>query len=158
MDILIYPNEILSKPCEIVTEFNQELSELIKNMSEAMLKANGIGLSANQVGILKSLFIMKDTKGVIHEFINPKLLELNGNVKANEGCLSAPGIFLPIIRPETVVLEFQNKNGEHKKIYAEGIEARCIQHEMEHLIGDFYFNRVNRQMRKAAISTLRKRK
>lgn len=100
--------------------------------------------------------IIRDAKGTIHEFINPQIVSTDGSVIMNEGCLSAPGIFLTITRPESLQIKFQDRTGESKQVVAEGIEARTILHEMEHLRGDFYFNRVNRVQRKAAEKMLKK--
>lgn len=117
---------------------------------------SGLGLAAPQIGNLSSVFIVKDSKHTIHAFVNPKILETDGAILLQEGCLSAPGIFLPISRPEGVFIEYQDLNGTTQKLAAEGVDARAILHEMDHLQGKFYFDLVNRQARKAAISKLKK--
>lgn len=156
MKILIYPNSMLSVLTEPVLSFNEHLIDVLEGMKTAMLNAKGLGLSANQVGIDKQILIIRDAKGTIHEFINPQIISTDGSVIMNEGCLSAPGIFLTITRPESLQIKFQDRTGESKQVVAEGIEARTILHEMEHLRGDFYFNRVNRVQRKAAEKMLKK--
>jgi peptide deformylase len=157
MNIIKYPNDILETPCEPVTEFNDELRDIITKMKDVMQKAGGIGLSANQVGISKSFFIIKDSKGSIVEFINPKIIDVEGMVNFREGCLSAPNVYLNVFRPEAVLIEYQDVTGEKRKTYAEGLEARTILHEYDHLQGVFYFSKVNRATRKAALSQLKRR-
>jgi peptide deformylase len=156
MKLIYYPNPVLIAPTETVTIFDHELKQITTSMTEVMLKYNGIGLAAPQIGLSKKIFVMKDHKGNIHEFINPKIVNTDFNIVMREGCLSAPGIYLEISRASAVVLQYQNIDGEDKKIIAEGLEARCIQHELEHLNQDFYFNRVNRSIRKIAISKMKK--
>lgn len=134
------------------------LVSIVDKMSIVMLANNGLGLSANQVGLNICLFIMQDGKRNIHAICNPKLISVDGMVTMDEGCLSAPGIFLSIARPESICIEFQNIEGETKRVIAEGIEARTILHEMEHLEGKFYFDQVNRKLRKEAISKLKRSK
>jgi peptide deformylase len=158
MKLISYPNVLLDTKCESVTEFNEELGKTLDEMKNIMLQHNGIGLSANQVGITKSMFVMQNNKKEIFEIINPKILEVAGLIDMSEGCLSAKDIFLNIIRPESVMFQYQDRNGEIKKAMAEGIEARCIQHEIEHLNGIFYFSKVNRQARKILKSKLKKNK
>lgn len=117
---------------------------------------NGLGLAANQIGSNLSVFIIKDNKKNIIEFINPKIIKSYGEIILNEGCLSAPGIVLQVKRSEFVEVEYQDLLGESKSIIAEGMEARCLLHEYDHLQGKFYFELVNRATRKAAISKLKK--
>jgi peptide deformylase len=125
-------------------------------MARLMRLHGGVGLAAPQIGVLSSVFIIKDNKHNVIEFINPKIISTDGTILLNEGCLSAPKIFLPIPRAESVHLEYQNLQGETKQVVAEGIEARAILHEYDHLQGKFYFDLVNRATRKAAISKLEK--
>lgn len=156
MNILLYPNASLERVCEPVTEFSDSLRGTLKEMEELMLGANGLGLSANQVGINKRFFIIKDNKGIVHHMINPKLLEIDGMSLMNEGCLSFPGLVTRIARPESVVLEYQTADGEQKKIMAEGLEARAIQHELEHLDGKIFLNNLNRQQRRQSLKMYEK--
>lgn len=158
MKIIHYPDPILLKPCEPINKFDDSLHKTLDEMKILMIQSNGIGLAANQVGISKSFFIIKDNKGDIVEFINPKIIDSEGTVNVNEGCLSAPGIYLPVSRPEAILIEYQDRTGEQKRSVAEGIEARVILHEYDHLLGIFYFSKVNRAVRKQALSKLRKTK
>lgn len=158
MKILKYPNITLTSLSTPVLVFDESLCALIEEMKTVMLQANGLGLAAPQVGINKQLFIMKDSKDNIIEIINPELISSEGDNLSKEGCLSAPNIYLNVHRAEYVTIKYKNMAGEEKKAVAEGLEARIIQHEMEHLMGDFYFNRVNRATRKIALAQLRKQK
>lgn len=156
LKLVLYPNPILETPCTPVTEFGPELSDIIVEMKDIMQKHGGIGLAANQVGLSIQLFIMKDKKGNIHEFINPKIIDTDGMILTEEGCLSTPGIFIPVSRPESVLVEYQDKTGETKRVVAEGLEARVLLHEYDHLQGIVNLSKVNRQIRKSVLSRLKK--
>lgn len=155
MNILRYPHSSLLSPCTTISDFSS-IPALVTEMTTTMLTNGGIGLAANQVGHNIRLFILKDKNNTIHTFANPRIISTDGLILMEEGCLSAPGIRLNIQRPETLVIEYQDENGEKKSSVATGLDARIIQHEIEHLLGDFYFNRVNRAIRKRAIAILRK--
>jgi peptide deformylase len=156
MKLLYYPNVSLTTKCEPIVEFNEELHALLDQMKQVMLEHKGVGLSANQVGVHKQVMLMQDNKNNVHELINPVIVDTQGMVSMSEGCLSAPNVYIPVARPEAVLIQYQDRTGEVKKVMAEGLEARVILHEMDHLQGEFYFNRVNRQTRKAAIAKLKK--
>lgn len=156
MKLLYYPNKQLDTPTKEVINFDETLIKILGDMALIMKEHNGLGLSANQVGIDLSMFIIKDSKDNIHEIINPKLLDSEGLVSISEGCLSFPGIYIPITRGETIELSYQNKLGEIQRGMAYGMEARTILHELEHLQGINYLSKVNRATRKAALSQLKK--
>lgn len=158
MKLLFYPNKILEQKCDMVINFDVELGETLDEMKKVMEAHNGIGLAANQVGLTKRIIIIKTSKGETYEFINPVIIEMDGMITMQEGCLSAKSIYLNITRPSDVLLQYQDRTGEIKKIMAQGIEARTILHECEHLDGKFYFSKVNRQERKIAKAKLRKLK
>jgi peptide deformylase len=155
MKIVYYPDPILMSPCAPVVDFTP-IPALITDMTTIMNSNNGIGLAANQVGHSIKLFIIKDKQGKIHSFVNPSIIDTDRKVIMQEGCLSAPGIYLNIERPAAIQVAFQNELGEHKKIIAEGLEARTILHEYDHILGTFYFSKVNRAIRKRAIAEMRK--
>jgi len=157
-NLVLYPNPILSKPTTQVVDFNEEIHKILDNMREIMLKYNGLGLASNQLGYNYSMFIMKEAnakkEGVI-EFINPKIVETsNLLVNAPEGCLSAPGVYVDIVRPQELLIEAYNRYGEVFKGVLYDIEARCAAHELEHLEGKFFLDKVNRQQRRAALRKL----
>jgi len=134
---------ILKKVCRPVTEFNEKLATLLDDMGETMIAANGLGLAGPQVGMLRRVFvaldIYEDEDGneveEIIEFVNPEILEKEGAVASFEGCLSFPERNGLITRPQYVRARAQDRNGEWFEIEAEGILARCICHENDHLNG-----------------------
>lgn len=148
-----YPDELLNKKCEEVKVFSPDLDELLNSMKTIMLENNGMGIAANQVGSDKRIFLM-NTKQGIYEFINPKIVSREGTQFIEEGCLSAPGVFLQIPRTEQIIVEAQDRTGTIFTILAVDLEAVCIQHEIDHLDGVFYFEKVNRQQRKFALKQL----
>lgn len=154
MEIVKYPHEALSTVCTPVTEFNEELHKILDAMIPVMEQAHGIGLAANQVGITKRFFLMKDKKGKVWEFINPEIIAHDGGQQINEGCLSAPGVFVQVPRFGSVTVKAQNRSGEEFQIIAEEIEAVCIQHEIDHLQGIFFIEKTSRNQRRAALRQL----
>lgn len=156
MNLRYFPDLALSNKCVPVVHFNDELNEMIADMKNVMSAHNGLGIASNQCGYNKNVMLVKDNKGAIHEFINPVIIETQGMTTMKEGCLSAPSVFLNISRPESVLLQYQDRTGESHKIMAEGQEARCILHEMDHLLGVSFLDKVNRSVRKAALSQIKK--
>jgi len=155
MKLVKYPNDILGVKCELVTEFTPEFHQILDDMHQIMVDNNGIGLAANQIGISKRFFVMKDMKGKLWDFINPKIVSTDGSFAINEGCLSAPGVNLIIPRFQYVTVEAQDRHGEPFKIGAQDIEAVCIQHEYDHLEGVFFLEKVSRQQRRAALRSMK---
>jgi len=158
MKIYMYPDELLKQKCNSVTSFGPELHKILDEMLSTMKEANGIGLSANQVGYLMCMFIMLDKTGKVWEFINPQLIDKDGLQYLNEGCLSAPGVFVQIQRSDNITVKAQDRFGIEFTISTDGLEAVCIQHEMDHLNGEFFLDKTNRQQRRAALSKLGIRK
>jgi len=156
--LVYFPNPALNKPCVEVTEFNEELYELLDAMKDIMVRCNGIGISANQVGSDKRVFIMQEQGKVessIVEFINPTIVKVDDNLQMDqEGCLSTPGVYVPISRPEKVIVDAFNRKGEPFRGVLIDIEARCGLHEMEHLDGKSYLEKTNRQNRRMAYKLL----
>lgn len=156
MKLHYYPNEGLKIASTPVLVFNDSLHKELDEMKKIMLEHKGLGLAANQVGLHRRMFIFKDDKGVVHEVINPKIKSTNGAVSISEGCLSAPDIFVAIVRPENVTIEYQDRHGETKTAIAYGLEARAVLHEYDHLEGVFFLDKVNRQTRRAALAKLKR--
>lgn len=141
---------VLKKTCRPVEKFDSKLAELLGDMAETMMNGNGLGLAAPQVGMLRRIFIMLDESGLpedptqeeidnftpeIREFINPEILEKEGEQRAYEGCLSFPGKYAAIARPTKVTVRAQDRYGNEFTYTGEGIQARCICHETNHLDG-----------------------
>jgi len=143
LEIKKYPDPILRKKCEEVKKITPEIKELVLNMIETMQKNNGIGLAAPQVGVLKRIIVVEAFQGP-KSFINPKILKKSkGTEIMEEGCLSFPGLFLKIKRAKEIEIEGFDKEFKFKKIKAEGILAKVLQHEIDHLDGVLFIDRLN---------------
>lgn len=135
--ILTFEDRALHKVCRPVTKFDEKLHTLLDDMAQTLIDANGAGLAAPQVGILRRVFIMDTGDGIV-ELINPEILETRGEQDGMEGCLSLPGDFWMVKRPSWVKAKAQDRNGEWFEIECEGLMARCICHETDHLNGHVY--------------------
>ena len=133
-------DEILRKKSKPVKEINANIIELLDDMGETMKKAMGCGLAAVQVGSLKRIFIIDIGEGLI-EFINPEIVETSGEILEEEGCLSIPGRTGSVLRPECVVIKATDRGGEEFVTEAEGILAKAICHESDHLDGILYIDK-----------------
>ena len=132
-------DHFLKLPMETPFDFNFEANKLLArhvavSMIETMKKHRGIGLAANQVGLGHRVFVM-GAEGVGYAFFNPEILEVTGEEMFDEGCLSFPGLFLPVKRPATVKIKYQDMNGVDKEETFSGLSARIILHEYDHLQG-----------------------
>lgn len=156
MELVKFGHPSLNKRCERIEKFDIELHALLDGMKKIMEENKGIGIAANQTGFNLRAFLVKTVKGDIVEMVNPVITDTEGFIVMPEGCLSAPGVNLSLGRPEYVVVVYQDRNGEHHRVMAEGIEARIILHENEHLDGKNFLNNVNRKERKKAISKSKK--
>lgn len=137
MKILKYPDPILLIPCKEVEVFDDGLQSILDLMYEAMIREKGMGIAANQVGISMRAFIMVNKEKERIDFINP-VIRRKSEVSSElaEGCLSAPGEFLQLDeRAEWVQVEFSNPKGERQTRVFSGIQAVCVQHEIDHLDG-----------------------
>lgn len=119
-----------------------ELSDYIKSMKNTMKRFNGLGLSANQVGLSIRMFVIGTDQFQI-ACINPKILQTEGlPEKMPEGCLSFPGLLLHVPRYKKIFVEYYTEDGDKKQVWMEGLTAQCFQHELEHLDGVCYTDRV----------------
>lgn len=151
LDLKIWPDPILNQTAKNVDVFDEELTAFVENMFLTMRVTNGIGLAANQVGDLRRVIVLDTTPipgGTLNqEFINPRIVETpEGDEKASlskEGCLSFPGAFVTIKRYETLAVEAENKDGETFTVVADGIDAMCLQHEIDHLDGITFYDRLS---------------
>ncbi len=140
------PFKTLHKKCRPVTEFNQKLWDLLDDMADTMYKADGVGLAAPQVGTLRRLFIIDVGEGLI-EFINPEILQTSGEQDGSEGCLSFPGEYGMVKRPNYVKMRAQDRNGNFFEVEGEELFARAMCHENDHLDGIVFKDRVYRMLR-----------
>ena len=134
-------DDVLRKICRTQMTFDEKLWSLLDDMAETMYKADGVGLAAPQVGILRRVCVVDVGDGLI-ELINPVITEKSGRQKGNEGCLSVPDRFEEVTRPNKVTVKAQNRMGENIEIKAEGFLARAFCHEIDHLDGILYIDRV----------------
>ena len=140
LDILHYPDPRLHTVAKPVKVFDAALQRLIEDMAETMYAAPGIGLAATQVNQHIQLLIIdiSETKDQLQVFINPKIVEKDGEQVYEEGCLSVPGIYDNVTRAEKIIVEAMNGKGEPFKLEAHGLLSVCIQHEMDHLLGKVF--------------------
>ena len=134
-------DDVLRKICRTQMTFDEKLWSLLDDMAETMYKAEGVGLAAPQVGILRRVCVVDVGDGLI-ELINPVITEKSGSQKGNEGCLSVPDRFEEVTRPNKVTVKAQNRMGENIEIKAEGFKARAFCHEIDHLDGILYIDRI----------------
>jgi len=147
LSIIIYPNPILLKKTKkIKNHLAPEIQKLIPQMIEVMKKSNGMGLAANQVGKFLRLCIIKEKEqNKIYILINPTITAFSRKkVVLQEGCLSFPQQFFSISRSEKIKVRFLDEQGEKVKIKAEGLLARAIQHEVDHLDGIVFIERLKK--------------
>ena len=129
----------LEKVCHPVTEFNERLHLLLDDMRETLEESGGVGLAAPQVGILRRVCIVEDSEGEIIELVNPEVVEVSEETQTGvEGCLSLPGKYGIVTRPEHVVVRAQDRNGDWYEYEGDEILARCFLHEIDHLDGHMY--------------------
>lgn len=145
-NIVTEGDEVLRKRSKEVSEINDRIRELFEDMKETLYKTgNGIGLAAPQVGILKRMIVIDlgDGNGPM-EIINPVILEQQGEQVEVEGCLSVPGVFGEVKRPARMVVEYTNLKGKKVKVDATDLLARCLSHEIDHLDGILFTDKVIR--------------
>ncbi len=130
---------VLKEVCAPVQRVDAKLKALLDDMAETMYKSNGIGLAAPQIGKAIRVVVIDVGEGLI-EMINPLITSKEGKVIDSEGCLSVPNIFGDVERAEKVTVEFTNRFGKRKKLKAEQLLARCIQHELDHLDGVLFID------------------
>ncbi|HAM39682.1 MAG: peptide deformylase [Elusimicrobia bacterium RIFOXYC2_FULL_34_12] len=146
MQIKKYPEEILRKKTDEITKINGDILKLAKDMLETMYFFSGVGLAANQVGISKSIFvsdIKPEGKKNPIIVINPRITSSKGGVYSEEGCLSLPGIAAEVKRSKTIRLLGLNTAGKEIDLEVEGLLARIFQHEIDHLNGNVFIDRIN---------------
>ena len=135
----------LHKVCRPVEKFDKKLHKLLDDMAETLVEANGVGLAAPQVGILRRVVIV-DVGEQILELINPEMLETDGEQEGPEGCLSVPGRYGWVKRPNYAKVRAQDRNGEWFEAEGEELIARCFCHELDHLDGILYTQVMDRFM------------
>lgn len=147
LEIRKYPEKILKQKTAPVLTIDGKTQTLIDDMVETMRSVYGIGLAANQVGISQKLCVidlsLRENKAPLIVLINPVIVEREGIIEADEGCLSVPGYLTSIKRAEKVFVRGVNREGRDVGIEAEGLLARAIQHELDHLDGLLFIDRMS---------------
>lgn len=140
LTILEFPDARLRKKAQRIETVTGSTADLADQMLSAMYEAPGIGLAATQVNVQKRLIVcdVSEGKDAPLILINPKILEQNGETETQEGCLSVPGFYETVIRPEKILLEAINREGNPFQMEAEGLLSVCIQHEIDHLDGKLF--------------------
>ncbi len=156
LDLVKYPDKLLYQKSLEVVEFDENLHKFLDDMYETMVSSNGIGLAAVQVGELKRIFIINipeeekpQVKSKTLEVINPKITPLTKELECyQEGCLSVPGYFDDITRPNLIRLEYQDRFGKPHTLEATGLLAVAIQHENDHLEGHLFIEKLGYKAKK----------
>lgn len=145
-DILIYPDKRLRVKCRSVEKIDKKVHKLLNDMAETMYKAPGVGLAAPQVGENIRVIVVdvatKEEESKLMELINPVISESSGSQTSEEGCLSIPGYYGNIKRKKNIIVEALNRDGEQIVINAEDILSRVLQHEIDHLDGILFFDKM----------------
>lgn len=136
-------DDILRKKCKAVEAVDEKIKQLVEDMLETMYKYNGVGLAAPQVGVLKRIVVIDidDGNGPL-VFINPEIIKEKGEQEVEEGCLSFPNQFAKIIRPSEVTAKALDKDGQEFKVKAKGLLAQAISHEVDHLNGVLFVDKI----------------
>ena len=144
--ILRYGDRGLTNPALAVTRFDDELQRLVDDMIETMYAAPGVGLAATQVGVPLRVFVIDlsvgKKNGELITFVNPAFVERDGMQLEEEGCLSVPGFNATVVRPSRAVVKGQDREGVEHTIEGRGLLARAFQHEMDHLDGTLFVDRL----------------
>ncbi len=155
--IRYFGDPVLTQRAPEVTDVDGSLVALAADMVETMHTAHGMGLAAPQVGVQKRLFVYQLPERDPVTIINPVIADQRGEWEYEEGCLSVPGLYFPIVRPKEVHLTGYDLQGNEVSIEADEVEARCFQHELDHLDGRLLLELLDKDQRKAAMRELRRR-
>ncbi len=159
LKMFYYGSSVLKKQTEPVEVFDDELAEFVGRMVDTLYDENGLGLAAPQVGVSRSIAIIDLSLGEevdnILTLVNPEIVSSEGETAMEEGCLSIPGIFEEVVRPERVKVRFQDPKGKEFEIEADGLLARVIQHEVDHLNGVLFVDRLGTVKRTLLARALR---
>ena len=143
MKIIYYGNPVLRELSKEVTEITDETRKILEEMVETMREESGVGLAANQVGLTQRFFVC-EVEGNVKKIINPEIIEFSEEeIEMEEGCLSIPGIYKRVKRPEKIKVKYLNEKGEKIEEELDGIWARVFQHELDHLNGVLFIDKLS---------------
>lgn len=158
LHVLKYPDPRLHKIAAPVEQVDDQVRALIKDMAETMYAAPGIGLAATQVDVHRRIIVIdiSEARDQLRTFINPEIVEKSGEAEWEEGCLSVPGIYEKVTRAQRVKVNALDADGKPFTLEAEDLLAVCIQHELDHLEGKVFVERLSRLKQQRILSRLRK--
>ena len=151
---------VLRKNCRTVTEFNDRLHVLLDDMHDTLAQSGGVGLAAPQVGVLRRAVLVLETnveegeEEYVIELINPEIVSTDGEQDGPEGCLSVPGQFGLVKRPERVRVRAQDRDGNWFEVEGEGLTARCFCHEIDHLSGKLFIDETYHMLTKEEMAEM----
>ena len=157
-NIVTKEDKILCKVCRPVVKFNERLHQLLDDMADTLADAGGVGLAAPQVGVLRRAVLVletnveEDDEEFVIELINPEIIETSGEQVGAEGCLSVPGEYGIVRRPDHVKVKAQDRFGEWFEYEGDGLPARCILHECDHLDGHLFLEKCERMLTEEEIN------
>lgn len=144
--IALEGEECLTRVCRPVTDFNSRLHTLLDDMTDTLLDSGGVGLAAPQVGILRRVCVVLNEDDEVIELVNPEIIFTDGEQTGLEGCLSVPGKYGVVTRPEVVRVRAQDRNGDFFEVEDSDLTARCFCHEIEHLDGHLFIEHTDHLM------------
>ena len=162
LDILVYPDPALKRKSLSVEKLSEDVDRLLDDMAQTMRDANGVGLAAPQVGknirvLVIDIPLPEENKSEFYELINPEIVSSRGFQTGEEGCLSLPGFFANIRRKEHVRVSALDREGKRFTIDADGMLSRVLQHEIDHLDGILFFDRLRRLKRDLLVKQINER-
>jgi peptide deformylase len=155
LPIHLLGSPVLREASAPVAEVTEEVRRLVDDMFETMDAAEGVGLAANQIGQALRVAVV-DADGERFAMINPMIVEASGKASEEEGCLSIPEVYAEVTRPERVVLEATGRDGVRYRLEADGLKARAIQHEIDHLDGILFLDRLSPMKRRLLVAKYRR--
>ncbi len=148
-DIVLFGNPVLRRKAQEIKKIDKEIKKIIRDLKHTIKAEGGVGLAANQIGVLKRVIVLhevkEDEEGEIFPLINPEIVKMEGEQRDSEGCLSFPDLYIPITRAEKVEVIYMNEEGKPVEKEFTGLLARAIQHELDHLNGILFIDRVDKE-------------
>jgi len=151
MVITTYGNPVLRQKAHAVETIDSEIKRVCESMVEAMIRANGVGLAAPQIGVSKRIIVL-DLDGAFHILINPEFVDVSGEEdESQEGCLSVPGVEAPVVRKRRACVRGVTLDGKETEVEGEGLIARALQHEIDHLDGILFIDHLSPARRQSIL-------